>query len=439
MTHAALLSPEWERIDLLGACLSLIRRGEDISVAMKEHLQGLQKQVNDLRQSAPWQSVIRNHDLNSLDQDILACAIAPEAEPRLGWMYQELQPGLVSAYPTQALIRDMFFIDAGDAHQLRQRLHDSSPLIRRGLIQGSVSETFQPLVPTSSACAQLLGWPEAEHQAPVGAVEIPVTADWNALVVPPALSARLKEFLLWVTHWDQVVGEWGARAFGGPVALFAGPSGTGKTFAAEVLAYELGWPLYRVDMGLLVSKYIGETEKNLNALFDSAHEKNMILLFDEADSLFGKRGEVKDARDRYANMEVSHLLSRMERHRGPCILTSNLRKHLDPAFARRFHLVVEFPRPDAAARGGLWRLHMPPRAPIKKGVDFEKLGTELPLTGGQIRNAAIHAAFLAASEANAIGLEHIASAVWTELAKEGRELMPSMLGSLAAHLPKEEF
>ena len=152
-----------------------------------------------------------------------------------------------------------------------------------------------------------------------------------------------------------MVGLWHGQSVGGPVALFTGPSGTGKTFAAAVLAGALGWPLYRVDLGRLVSKYVGETEENLNRLFDAAHGQPMVLQFDEADALFAKRGEVKEARDRYANMEVSHLLTRIEAHDGPCILTTNLRKQLDSAFTRRFQLVVEFPRLDAAARSELWR------------------------------------------------------------------------------------
>ena len=136
--------------------------------------------------------------------------------------------------------------------------------------------------------------------------------------------------------------------------------------------------------------------------------------------LFGKRGEVKEARDRYANMEVSHLLSRIERHRGPCILTSNLRKHIDAAFTRRFQVVIDFPRPDESARVKLWSMHLPPSAPYDSNVDTALLGSELKLTGGQIRNAALHAAFLAAGDKSSIGLKHIASAVWTEYAKNRR-------------------
>ena len=186
-----------------------------------------------------------------------------------------------------------------------------------------------------------------------------------------------------------------------------------------------------------MSKYIGETEKNLNRLFDAAHGRPMILQFDEADSLFSKRGEVKEARDRYANMEVSHLLARIEAHQGPVVLTTNLRKHLDPAFARRFQVVVDFPRPDAAARTLLWKRLLPPRAPKDGSIDTGFLGQAVNLTGGSIRNAALHAAYLAAGADESLGLRHIALAVWRELGKDGRELSAADLGPLAPHVPQE--
>ena len=184
-----------------------------------------------------------------------------------------------------------------------------------------------------------------------------------------------------------------------------------------------------------MSKYIGETEKNLNRLFDAVHGQPMILQFDEADSLFSKRGEVKEARDRYANMEVSHLLARIEAHHGPVILTTNLRKHLDPAFARRFQVVVDFPRPDVAARARLWQRLLPPRAPRDPQVNVDFLAAAVNMTGGHIRNAALHAAYLAAGNDSALTLEHIALAVWRELGKDGREMAPAALGSLAPFLP----
>jgi SpoVK/Ycf46/Vps4 family AAA+-type ATPase len=247
----------------------------------------------------------------------------------------------------------------------------------------------------------------------------------------------LREYSCHFKYRETVVNGWGGRHSGGPVALFSGASGTGKTFAARVLANELGWPLYRVDLASLVSKYIGETEKNLSRLFDAAHQKPVVLLFDEVDALMGKRGEIKDARDRYANMEVSYLLTRMETHDGPCILTTNLRSQLDQAFLRRLQLVVEFPKPQVAERVRLWRVLLPPRAPLADDIDLEQLAQAVNLTGGQIRNAALYAAYLAAADDTAIHLRHIATAIWRELSKERTRLQPGDLGQLAAYLPEQ--
>ncbi len=425
------LAAEWERIDLLGACLSAYRKGVEIPGDVSQRLDEVQRDVYALRDKDPWHSMAVKYRLDVLDQDILACCLAPEAEPRLGWMYQELQCGISSPYPTPALIREMFVLNNEESKLFNQRLLQDSPLSRSGMVEGEAYGLFQPLYPSTRARHQLLGWPLYEGVSVPGAVEVACSATWDNLVLPEYCLRQLREFILWVTHRQKVEIEWGGHFGGGPVALFSGPSGTGKTFASEVVASALGWPLFRVDLGLLVSKYIGETEKNLNALFDAADSRQVVLLFDEADSLFSKRGEVKEARDRYANMEVSHLLSRIERHRGPCILTTNMRKHIDSAFTRRFQMIIDFPRPEATARSRLWDMHLPPRAPREGDVDTQLLGSEFKLNGGQIRNAALHASFLAAGESQPIGLTHIASAVWTEFLKKGGEQSSAIMGKFA--------
>jgi len=437
MTTAAMFIPEWERIDLLGACLSASRRGMDITEEMGQRLRGIQQSVQTLRQQEPWSGISSTHGFDPLDQDILACAVAPEGEPRIGWMYQELQPGVGSFYPTPALIREMFVMNADESEEFYRRLSPAAPLVKSGMIECDSRDTYQPIQPTSQARITFLGRNEYESPVIPGAVQVNTYASWDDLILPSQAIRSLKEFILWDVHRQQVE-EWGAHVTGGPVALFSGPSGTGKTFAAGVVANALGKPLYRVDLGLLVSKYIGETEKNLNQLFDSAADTAIVLLFDEADALFGKRAEVKDARDRYANMEVSHLLSRIERHRGPCILTSNLRQHIDPAFMRRFQMIVDFSRPDAVARAQIWQRNIPPKVPCDDDIDFKLLGTEFNLTGGQIRNAALHATFLSAGDGTPLTPGHIASAVWTELSKKGSEISISGLGQFAQYLSPEK-
>ena len=433
MNMTASLAPEWQRLDILSHCLHTSRRGEALDEKLKTRLATVQQQVQQLRELSPWRDVAAQHHLNALDQDILACVLAPEVEPHLGWIFQELQPGIATYYPTPALIHELFFMSATHSGSLRQRLGRNAPLSRAGLLQHHQGENFQPLRATAYAHKLLLGWSD-EHPSLPGAIRIALQASWQELVLPDHCLRAMQEFMLWVRCREQVGERWGARLGGGPVALFSGPSGTGKTLAAEIMATELGLSLYRVDLGLLVSKYIGETEKNLNALFDAAEQQPVMLLFDEADSLFGKRGNVKDARDRYANMEVSHLLSRLERYHGPCILTTNLRQHLDPAFSRRFQSIIEFPPPDTLSRQTLWQKLLPPRAPLAADVDLELISQAVSLTGGQIRNAALHAAFLAAGESMPITLGHITSAIWTELAKEGQELLLSNMGALAPYL-----
>jgi vesicle-fusing ATPase len=209
-------------------------------------------------------------------------------------------------------------------------------------------------------------------------------------------------------------------------ALFAGPSGTGKTMAAEVLANELQLDLYRIDLSQVVSKYIGETEKNLNRIFGAAEANGAILLFDEADALFGKRSEVKDSHDRYANVEISYLLQRMEAYRGPAILTTNFRSSLDLAFLRRLRFVVEFPFPDAKQRAAIWERIFPQQTPLSE-VDSDRLA-RLALAGGAIRTIAINAAYSAAEEGTAVAQRHILAAARREYAKLDKPITAAEFG-----------
>jgi len=198
-------------------------------------------------------------------------------------------------------------------------------------------------------------------------------------------------------------------------ALFAGPSGTGKTMAAEVLANELRLDIYRIDLSQVVSKYIGETEKNLRRVFDAAEDSGSILLFDEADALFGKRSEVKDSHDRYANIEVSYLLQRMEAYRGLAILTTNMKDALDAAFLRRIRFIVQFPFPGIEQRAEIWRRIFPRETPTDN-LNMEKLA-RLNVAGGNIKNIALHAAFLAADTDNPVRMAHLLRAARVEYGK----------------------
>jgi len=234
---------------------------------------------------------------------------------------------------------------------------------------------------------------------------------WDDLVLPKHTLVRLHELAGAIRHRDEVFGDWSfGRLVGGHTsvrALFSGPSGTGKTMSASVLGRELGVEVFRVDLAAVVSKYIGETEKNLDRILSAAERSNAIVLFDEADALFGKRSDVKDAHDRYANIEVAFLLQRLEVFDGIAVLATNLAGNLDEAFSRRLHFHIEFPPPDEAARLRLWRRAFPRSAPLADDLDPDFLAAMLPLTGGEIRSAALLAAFLAAHERTTIEMRHV--------------------------------
>ena len=252
-------------------------------------------------------------------------------------------------------------------------------------------------------------------------------ASWQDLVLPAAQKETVQQIAIHVQQRAFVYHRWGfgakhARGLGLTV-LFTGGSGTGKTMAAEVLAAELDLDLYKVDLASVVSKYIGETEKNLRAIFEGAERSGAILLFDEADALFGKRSEVRDSHDRYANLEISYLLQQMEAYRGVAILTTNMQHALDPAFMRRIRFVVQFPFPDQDARSDIWRRIFPAQTPVAD-LNHEQLA-QLNVSGGVIRNIAINAAFLAADDDRTVRPRHILSAARTEYAKLGKPLTPA--------------
>lgn len=249
-------------------------------------------------------------------------------------------------------------------------------------------------------------------------------ADWCDLVLPDTQTETLRQIAIHMRQRAVVNQHWGfAERYSrghGLSALFAGASGTGKTMAAEVLAGELDLDLYQIDLAALVSKYIGETEKNLRRVFDAAEESGAVLLFDECDALFGKRSEVRDSHDRYANMEVAYLLQRMDSYRGVAILTTNMRHALDSAFVRRIRFIVQFPFPDEASRARIWQGIFPRSAPLDD-LDYAQL-SQLNVAGGTIRNIATHAAFLAAEAGMPIGTPHILAASRLEYAKLDKPL-----------------
>ena len=308
---------------------------------------------------------------------------------------------------------------------------------------GGIAEQFQ--LSASSIVRLASGWGgtaeqlwdacriEARRDLEQLAERVDSRAGWDDLVLPEAAITTLRTLAAQVRQRSRVYREWGfaersTRGLG-ISALFVGGSGTGKTLAAEVLANDLRLDLYRIDLAAMVSKYIGETEKNLARVFAGAERSGAILLFDEADALFGKRSEVRDSHDRYANLEVSYLLQRIESYRGLAILTSNLKQAIDTAFQRRLRFVVQFPFPDADARSAIWARVFPSQTPLAS-LDLAKLA-RLSLSGGHIRNLALNAAFLAADEDSAIAMRHLRSAAEAEFAKLEKPLSAADVGDWA--------
>jgi SpoVK/Ycf46/Vps4 family AAA+-type ATPase len=291
--------------------------------------------------------------------------------------------------------------------------------------------------------AQTLAWSRGERTGPISANDIDAACraqaqhhlgllarqltpryTWEDIVLPQQQLATLRLIATMIRQRSVVYGQWGfdrKLAMGkGVITMFSGPSGTGKTMAAEILARDLGFDLYKIDLSAVVNKYIGETEKNLERLFSDAENTDTILFFDEADALFGKRSAVSDAHDRYANIETGYLLQRTEEYNGLVILASNLPKNVDEAFLRRLHFTVNFSLPEEAERLEIWRRTFPREAPQDHDLDLPFLARQLKITGGNIRNIILAAAFLAAEDRAPIAMRHLLIAARHEFQKTGK-------------------
>jgi hypothetical protein len=264
--------------------------------------------------------------------------------------------------------------------------------------------------------------PEYTTSFPAMLLETPLA--WNDLVLPAPVLEDIGNIIGWIKNEQQILSQGQVNKFvrRGYRALFYGPPGTGKTLTASLMGKETGRDVYRIDLSMIVSKYIGETEKNLATLFDMAANKNWILFFDEADALFGKRSQTKDAHDRYANQEVAYLLQRIEEHPGPILLATNLKNNIDPAFTRRFHAIIQFPAPGSRERLRLWQSIFDSSFKLEKAIDFEKLAEEHAVTGGMLVNVLRYCAGRAMQHRKMITLADINEGLSRELQKEGKHL-----------------
>lgn len=292
------------------------------------------------------------------------------------------------------------------------------------LPEGSAEQQLLPVL-WKTCCTQTR--PHVDELAQ----RIEPVAGWDDIVLPSVQKEILKEIAMQVKQRNKVYQEWGFASRSsrglGISALFTGESGTGKTMASEVLANELELDLYRIDLSQVINKYVGETEKNLKQIFDAAEDGGAILLFDEADALFGKRSEVRDSHDRYANIEVSYLLQRMEAYRGLAVLTTNMKSTMDKAWMRRIRFIVQFPFPDTVQRAEIWRRAFPANTPVST-LQIDKLA-RLNIAGGNIRNIALNAAFIAADEGKPVDMSHISRAARSEYNKLEKPLINAELGT----------
>lgn len=286
-------------------------------------------------------------------------------------------------------------------------------------LQAIAPDRALPLSCLTTACREV-----SSHGLSSFSANVKAHYQWQDLVLPESLKQQLRDLCAQVRFARQVFDEWGFSekfAYGrGLSAMFFGVSGTGKTMAAQVIARELQQELFKIDLSGVVSKYIGETEKNLNRVFNEAQSSNAILFFDEADSLFGKRTDVSDAHDRYANIEVSYLLQKMEEYEGIVILATNLRNNIDDAFLRRIRFLLEFPFPDAANRCEIWQKCIPSNMPVDGEIDFIWLAERIKVAGGNIKNIVLNAAFLAAQQGEALAMQHLLSSCQQEYHKIGK-------------------
>lgn len=374
--------------------------------------------------------------LSALDTEILLIAVAPDLDRSFEACYGYLNDDVTRRRATVSLVLELTGHSVLD-QAARSRFGPAAPLVTGDLLL--LEDPDRPLltrglrVPDQVVSyligADVLGELKAARLAAsrpggTGLRRIEPAVGWDDLVLPDEPAGMLREFTDRVRNRDLVLGTWGLRPGGGRgrgvSALFAGESGTGKTLAAEVIARELGMDLFVAELSALVDKYVGETEKNLERLFGYAERTNALLLFDEADAIFGKRSETKDAHDRYANMESSYLLQRLESFDGVAVLTTNLRGNIDDAFTRRFDIVTHFPFPDSGLRRQLWQGCLSGDVPLSGDIDLAPVADRFELSGGSIRAAATTAAYLAAAARRPVGQADLLAGARREYRKQGR-------------------
>jgi len=395
----------------------------------------------------PYASALQAHHFDPAERLLMILALAPQLRPQLLDVLATPNPATQRPYTEfgsvpgaggamQPTVETACFLLAGEdlaqRLQVLQRLAPQQRLAQQDLLHvlaapGTEGFPQSLLSPAARFLAEALPGPALPQPAERSALATRVRTGlgWNDLVLPAATLAQLDDIGLWLAHGPRLLKDWGfgRRVGAGHVSLFHGPPGTGKTLSACLLGERCGREVHRVDLSLVVSKYIGETEKNLGRLFDAAEREGWILFFDEADALFGKRTGVGDSHDRYANQEVSYLLQRIEAFGGVVVLASNMKHNIDDAFLRRFQSVVHFPCPKAPERLRLWREGIPSAVTPEPALDLPRLAQAHELSGGTIINVLRYACLRSLARADAVlRAEDVDEGVRRELLKEGRAL-----------------
>ncbi len=395
--------------------------------------------------TSPYARFVGRHALGFAERLALVLALVPHLRPQLldvfftrnqtfDRRFAEFGGRVVAGGAFQPTGETLAFLYA--ANDLERRFavpalfHPDHPFARHDVLRLHSGDPGEPEMkrPLCLSEEALAGFSTGEPRRPEFGAAFPArhietALEWDDLVLHPATRRQLEEIATWLRHGDTLMNDWGMapKLRPGYRSLFYGPPGTGKTMTACLLARSTGREVYRVDLSLVISKYIGETEKNLARVFDRAQHRGWILFFDEADALFGKRSETKDAHDRYANQEVSFLLQRVETFDGIAILASNRRDNLDDAFTRRFESIIYFPMPRPEERLRLWRQGFSPRARLDDGLDLDQLARRHTLSGGSILNVIRHASLSALERGgDLITSEDVQQGVRRELAKEGK-------------------
>ncbi len=384
--------------------------------------------------SGPLAGLIEACELDEPDALLVAAALAPALDESFGPLYASLSD-LADHPPWLSPVVGSTLAARTLAGRLaaRERLAPDAKLRSLGLLR--VAEPGGPgsvprVMLEDEIESALLGLSEhrRDFSSDFPATPLVTVHGLDDVIVGPSVAKQLRSLLSRIRVESIVVDKWGFGAHHdharGIVALFHGPPGTGKTMAAAALAREAGLPAYRIDLSGLVSKYIGETEKNLARVFDYAERHRCVLVFDEADAVFGSRAEVRDARDRYANQEVSYLLQRIEDHPGVVLLATNLLANIDTAFMRRVHVRVEFASPGRSERERIWAAAIPPATPLDDDVDLPALAKAFDLTGAEIREATFDAAFLAADDGCQVTHGRLVDGVRLRFTHKGRTMRP---------------